>query len=305
MNSPFIVQDILRSNEIHLISGPAGAGKTSLLLHLAAEWHAGQDILGHASCPGPAAIVSCDRSLQALEASMERIGCPLALPHLSLRECRYREADGLTFPLALDAVLQRTHGQPPRCIFLDGLHTLCPGRVTENRDVVNFLTDTAKLLASRRITLIASTYSPKSREGEAYEAILDNVLGARAWTALTDTKIFIQYASASNPSDPRRRVWLFPPDLPAKQSIWQFDDAGRLQYLGDGDTISQSEKLDEWLSKQEPESIVTTAQIHLIGSMLGLSRATTTRWITDQCSLGTLVKVERGEYKVTGSSTST
>src|SRR5215831_11507548 len=85
--APFVVDQIFPAREVHLIAGPSGAGKTTFMFQLIDSWLGGGSVLGRKAHILPMCYVSCDRSRESVERTLDRIQ-PEHRPHvISLRDC--------------------------------------------------------------------------------------------------------------------------------------------------------------------------------------------------------------------------
>lgn len=296
----FLIDQILRSNQVHLISGPSRSGKSTLLLQVLAGWAAGLPVFGHVSVPAPFALVSCDRSASTIDDTMLRLGMiPDTIPHFSIidpprnvfqrRESDRPSQDDHSISEIL-AICQRIVPNLA-CLFVDGLSTLCPGKIIDHRDVANFLRDTSRLCIQQRVTIVGTVYAAKSREGEGYAAPCDRMLGSGAWASHTGTAFILE------PADRKRTLHVIPLNAPVESWELMHDDIGRLvPYVETG----TSDKLDYWLVSLDEGMVFTTQQAHIVGEAAEVSRPTVERWLKNQITLGTIVRIDRGEYKVTG-----
>lgn len=298
-DSDFLIANILRRNEVHLISGPSGSGKTTLLLQVLADWRDGSSVFTHAAQPVPYALVACDRPATALRDTMLRLGiAPDTVPHFSavdLRRERFQAApadDPGQFSLSEIIALCRKRVPDCAAVFVDGLPALCRGKIIDHGDVRTFLQDAARLCQTQKVTILGTVYAAKARDGEGYSSPRDRMLGSGAWSAFTSTKIIIE------PDEAKRTVHILPQNFPPQLIELMHDpDTGRLvPYVATG----ISDRLDTWLKSMEPGSLFTTQQAVMVGEMCGVSKSTVERWIRNQLTLGTIIKIDRGEYRVTG-----
>src|SRR5262245_1348737 len=68
----FLIDQILPTQAVHLVSGPSGVGKTTFLLQLLNDWNASKDVLGHKSFPGPFCFISCARGAEEARSIVSR-----------------------------------------------------------------------------------------------------------------------------------------------------------------------------------------------------------------------------------------
>jgi len=293
LRSPYLIDAILHEHEVHIISGPSGAGKTVLALQIASDFLEGREVFGHAVSTVPLCYIACERSKASLKRTMSQLDIPCStIPHDSLIHPLRRDESR-----TLDDAFALARRVCPSCklLFLDGLASLCPGRITDYRELSHFLIGLSKRCKHEQITVVGIVYSSKVRDGSGYIAPRDRIAGSAAWSTLTDTKILIEPLKPSNPADPNRVVSLLPTSHAAEVFAYQFV-GGRLLPTSEANCPAQAD-LDRWLAGL-PESLqVCTQDIVEAGSSAGLSRTTIYRWIDDQVSLGTMLRVSRGWYR--------
>lgn len=299
----FLIDQILSSSEVSLISGPSGSGKTTLLLQILTDWAGSREVFGHASCPLPYALVSCDRPMRAINRTMTRLGItPESIPHFSIinpsghvfRRTMSPEVSREEHTLSeiLHACKKLVDGLA--LLAIDGFSNLCPGKIVDQREVSNFLRDAARLCEVESVAILGTVYAPKAREGEGYASPRDRMLGSGAWASHTGTKFIIE------PKEEKRTLHILPQDAAPEEIQLMHDLTGRLvPYKPSG----ASAKMDEWLSGMAPGTLFTTGQAKLYGDLMGVSESTVEKWLRVQIALGTVFSIDRGEYRVTGATT--
>lgn len=282
----FLIDKILPTRTINLISGPSGTGKSTLMLQMLEDWRNGREVFGYKSFPADFHIVSCDRPASHLSRTMQRLGLsPKDFPHFSVVDrIRDRERHG---EFSLDELVAnaRRSSTKLRLLAIDGLAALCPNKVIDHSGVAQFLTNASRLCEQHDFTILGTVYASKTPGATPRESIL----GCTAWSAYTESKIIIEASAA------RRTVHLCTSNLPDMQ-FEMIQDSKTGEFV-DG-LASMSEELDRWLATCEPGALVTSRQVFEISEHLEISKRTAERWINGQLSLGTLVKVDRGEYRV-------
>lgn len=297
----YIISHLLREHEVHVLSGPGGSGRTTLLLQLFLSIQAGAEFLAYASRAVPTALCLADRSSASLRDTSERLSISYnSLPIVSLvSDLRGRSGDSIPpNDSTLEEVIRLVRASVPDCqlILIDGLADLCPGNISVHRDVAQFLKHASWLCQRDHITILGTTPSPKSQSSVdgKYSWILDRTLGAGAWATHTSTKIFIE------PEDDRRIVTCIPKNFPTRtfELMHRDPDGLLIPYIE-----TTCKELDAWLSRLEPETVITSQMILLVAEQSSISRRTAFRWIKFQLSLGAIYKVDRGEYRVSKSVT--
>ena len=256
------------------------------------DWLRSHEVFGKPSYPAHCCYVACEQPVASLRRDIRRLGMNQEdLPHFSLT--RWAE-EKRTLELAYTTA--RRNVPPLKVLILDGMQTLCPGRISDSRDSSKFLLNATKLCEEQDITIIGCASTCKAKEGEGYLSPFDRIPGSFFWTTIPLSKIVIESARPSKPSDPSRTVYLASRGVFLKQYQYAIEN-DRFIYRGEGECLVQPD-LDAWLSQQEEDSQITTQQVLQLGEILGVSRRSAFNWIANQLQLGTLEKVDRGHYRV-------
>jgi len=217
---------------------------------------------------------------------------PVAFPHISMAD---HTSDEQRTVESAHTLAQRVLPEV-RVLFLDGLETLCGGRITEHRDVTRFMLAASRLCRRQNLTIIGCIPSAKSKEGERYTAPQDRALGSIAWMKLSEMAVLIEPTRSSKPEDPARTVTLLPHRGVIRTFAYSFNGP-RLQRQAE---ITVLPPMDAWLLTAPHEAPMSAKQIIEAGQALGLGRWKVYEWISVQLALGTLVRSEYGEYTVAG-----
>lgn len=291
-DSHFVVRDLFPSKSIHLIFGPAHSGKTTLMLQIMEEWRNGRDVLGYHSHPAPFCYVSCTKQQSEIESHMRRIGLdPNTIPNFSLLNVSNSNED---FNIDTVTIKAKSLVSDLRVLFLDGLSVICPGRITDVRDVAAFLRSILTICRRDNITIIAAIGTVKSREGSSYSHPIERLPGAGVWSEMSNSKILIDPIDPKDVTDNNRYILVMPRSRASWRLYAEFVESGMLAYT---DRLCVA-TMDSWLQQQAPSTQFTTAEIQHAANSMGVSRATVTRWIADQRKLGTLTSIARGLWQI-------
>lgn len=291
---PFIVDRILPHNVIHLLFGPISEENTTLLLQIAQDWSRGDDVFGHRSYPAPFMFVACEQAIEPLERDLVRVGLdPDVVPHISLVGRTRGEDRNVESAL----LLARQRRSEVRVLFLDGIYSLCRGHINDYCQTSNFLNDVGALCAKEGITILASATSAKSKNGEGYALPRERLHGSGAWASMTHTKILLEPAYPSRPSDLRRHVTVMPRGMRLMNFSYRFAESGPY-VLELTPSLVYENTLDGWLSQKDSGESMTTQEFLVLARQLGVSEATLYRWIRKHVELGNLTLAKRGVYVV-------
>lgn len=188
----FLIEEFLPHTEVSLIAGPSGGGKTTWTFQTLERWLKGEPILNRKSYPSPCVYVSLDRSYDAAEATLERMGISLPIPIISAVDKNIS---------TLEAVIQAARDAEPhaKLLILDGFARLVPGSKTNDYgEVAHFLSACTRRCKKEDITILGLVHAAKTKENERYTNPRERILGSVAWAGFTETIIFI---SSTDPDD--------------------------------------------------------------------------------------------------------
>lgn len=290
MSDDYVVDQIFPSYELHLFGGASGSGKTTLAGQVIEDWRHGKPVFGYKSFPAPFCYIACDRSLRSIQATLRRIGVPYEeWPLLSLVD------HGITISTPLQIVKRARELCPAvEVIFLDGIHTLCPGgHINDYGPVQEFLTNCTRICQKEKVTMFGLGHATKVKEGESFLHPRHRFLGSVAWGGFSDTMIIIDQVKPQDPADTTRTVCVLPRNTEGMTLRYEIIDGKFVQITDVGNTL-----LDRWLLQFKSGDTVSTANIQTEGERLNISRSTITRWIKNSVDLGKLLKTGHGLYSV-------
>jgi hypothetical protein len=291
---PYIIDEILPRNEISVITGPSGSGCGTLMLQIMDDLANGLEIFGKRSYPMPYVYVSVDRSRKEVARQFGRLGINLA--HVLILE-EYVKSDGLdrNFNTLLHLI-----GKRPRMLFVSGLNLLCPGKVTDDVVVTNFLMMIRRVCQETDLTILALLRSAKARQGEGYQLPRERIIGCGAWAQLSSAKYIIEPTNPKDPTDLHRQVLVLPRNAAAQKLAYEMDEeSGRLMECDANEPLEQPE-LMAWIQERKG-TVIKTNEVVGVGAILGIKRRTVERWLKAQKELGELLPLEKGKYMVPSS----
>jgi hypothetical protein len=187
--SEFLIDGILPANEVHLLAGSSGSGKTTFLFQTLAAWQEGHPVLGHASYPVPYAYLSADRSSSSVNRTLQRLGLE---DRITRMVCREHLPAGLTMGTALQEALSKYPDS--KAFFIEGFQTMAGDRGNSYTPVAALLSATTAFCAKEGLTIVGVCHSPKIKADEKFQHSREVVLGSVAWAAYSDTVIAMDQA---------------------------------------------------------------------------------------------------------------
>lgn len=283
MESPeFLIDGILPSEEVHLLAGPSGAGKTTVLLNVIAQWQDELPIFGHKSHPLPYVYISCDRSRKSVTATLTRLGLQDKITRIL---CRL----DLPKPLTLQKVLKSAKEKYPdaQVFFIEGFQLL-PASGNEYKSTGEWLSEVTALCEHNHYTIIGVAHSPKRREDSAIIHPRESVLGSVAWAAYSDTVIYLDI----NENDRSRYMQIMPRNAPEEEHNFMFGDKGRIVWIAEDDT----NVLESLLLARSPGAKITREQTIQIALNNSLTDRTAERVLSRLVAAGEMYRTGRGQY---------
>lgn len=198
----YLIDKVLPSGTVHLLAGPSGAGKTTLIFEMARAWQENEPFLGFqtkGSDEGSFYYVFGDHSEDEALEHMTRLGLQGTI--------KYR-AEGRA-----DAAPQDFYQCPKdtRILVIDGAERLVEAANLNSFDAVSkALIRTREFAESRNIAVILIVGSPKMKKGEEYLYGRERVCGSIAWGRFSSTVMNCTMGDPSVVDDPSRTLFIYP-----------------------------------------------------------------------------------------------
>jgi hypothetical protein len=298
----WLVEQILPTAEFHIIGGPSGGGKTTLIMQLMVEWAAGRPIFGYTSHPRPFAYVSLDRGERSLIRTLHRCGVdPATFPYVCPRK-RKKPIVGFE-DLVYNFVVPKYHGVS--VLVIEGITTLMTGNSKANdyNAAFKFFGDIAAWCNEEDITVIGVMHSPKMRESERYLNPRQRLLHSVAIGAIAET-IILSEPSFESPVKLDRIVTVLPRNAPEQEFRMRLDEHGMHQPATDpeitkamGEDAKASEMLDLWLKPKEPGCEFKSGDLVDEMKPLGIGRSTVFSWLLQAQEDHCIEPVKHGWYR--------
>jgi RecA-family ATPase len=213
----YLIDVILPKEEIHLLAGPSGAGKTTWLFGMLDEWSKGNDVLGHKSHPEPWVYVAADRSIASVNRTLGSMGLALPLPPIPAWDRK------MTYSQILDAV----DGSGCKFAVIEAFGSFVDPPAN-SACVKAFLSSISYGARANGMTILGVVESPKMKPYEKYDNPRQRVSGAAAWGHFTETIFLVEPVNLSEPKSPERVLFVCPRQGPGERREGAFDAQNRL-----------------------------------------------------------------------------
>ncbi|MBO0887479.1 AAA family ATPase [Candidatus Bathyarchaeota archaeon] len=215
----FLIEKLLPANEIHLLAGPSGAGKTRWLIQmLKNEWERGFPVLGYHSNPVPWCYIGSDRSTKSVRRTISDIG--IDPDTINIIPCWGRDRKTMA---GIEQVIEDSGAY---LAVIEGFAGFCDG--DNSHHVRNFLCTVQAWIQHKNLTIIGVVESPKMKPYERYENPRQRVSGAAAWAHYSDTIMLVEPRDSRHPKLPDRILHICPRNASALEVHGGFTEDGRL-----------------------------------------------------------------------------
>jgi hypothetical protein len=222
---PYLIDEVLPTNRIHLLAGVSDAGKTRLLLPLMSEWQQGNSVLGRKSHPVPWAYVIGDRLEQEAIDSMNSMG-------INPKTIRCIPAFGRHNKSYCEILLAAAKmDPPPQFLVWEGFSDMCGERRYEVKEFLGALGSYCE--GSKEfphgLTILGVVEAPKQKPYEKYPNPRQRVSGASAWSYHSSTILLLEGADKDEALlTPYRTLWICVKNGVRRKLVARFDIQGRL-----------------------------------------------------------------------------
>lgn len=184
----FLIEGILPANEVHLLGGSSGSGKTTFAFQvLLANWQHSKPFFDHASYPVPYTYASLDRSRSSVMRTLGRLELQSEITRLV---CQEDLPEDVIAPIATLKEILKCYPDSTLLI-IEGIQLLAGDRGNGYVSVARVLKSMARFCSKYQITILGVCHTPKMRLDEGFQHPREALLGSVSWGAYSDTIIML------------------------------------------------------------------------------------------------------------------
>lgn len=293
-----IIDSILPANEVSILAGASGAGKTTLIMQLLTALQANALVWGHAGRPNlRLGYIAADRTwrsyqktaaLASLDLTSIQVRALVDDPAINLRDFERSPIDTLEYlvgtMLPVDLIVV-----DPLVVFLG---------VDTNKYHLNAarLIRLNRLCMANKVTLLGTHHATKARSDYSFKRAQDRISGTSALLGFTSTQLFLASPEETGRSDNYYEWHVISHHAPAK-IILLTRERGSFEYVGEESTAPQS-LTDRMLSLFFKEQASLSRQDVQTSLNSYASRATIDRLLASSVESRVLVRDKYGSYCV-------
>jgi hypothetical protein len=290
----YLIDGMIPANQVHLLAGPSGGGKTTLAFQMLSSMITGEPFLGRWTRKVKVAYVSGDRPAESVLETQDR--CGVSFPVFSAVDENLVGEDLLSkiFP-RLTAICG---GERPDVIYIDGFTAFVPGGFLNNYAIVaKWLASLQRYARKMRVTIIGACHATKTKEGEKFTNPRQRIAGSVAWAGFSETVLIIEPLDGE-PDKAKRVVHILPRNHAEEMMFLKFNAEGRLVIP---DKVAHQETataflMDGLLERVKLGDTVLYAKYRDDALAKGVTLRTFNRQLAKYVESGKLVKTGKGTY---------
>ncbi len=295
----YVIEDLFPKGQVHLIGGPSGGGKTTLMFQMYEALTTGADFLGRRTAKVKWAYISGDRTARSVQETQLRLG--VEFPIFSLVD---HNLIGESLVVKVIPRLTHLYGYRPDFIYIDGFTACVPGGKSLNDygSVSKFLGELQRYCFNKEITILGACHTSKTKEGERLLNPRQRIAGSVAWAGFSDSVIIIEPPDHAR-DDGQRVCSLLPRNHPGEEIYLHFDNStGRLVIGGDNknfgaQALAAADFILPSLMEADPNGILHSQTMWHIALEKGFSRRTFERWLARMVEDKKVFRIEKGQYR--------
>lgn len=201
---PDVVEGILPAQEVSILAGASGAGKTFLVMHLIRCVQRGEPFFGHRILPGTSVgYIAADRTLRAAAYTIDRVGVDATtLPVRSVVDETSIDHNLIRSGKGEVLLAQLLDSLAPACslIIVDPLVALFGGDPKSYHLMAPALISLNKWCNARERTILGIHHSTKARTDFTFKRPTDRINGSMALLGFSSSQLFLMEPEENGPA---------------------------------------------------------------------------------------------------------
>jgi hypothetical protein len=284
-----LIEKILPARQVHLVGGPSGIGKTRWIVYLLINWLLGKQVLGFKSYPEKMMYFATDRNEESLEETFKAFDLNDLFIWKSLLSSKWQK---------IEDVIKANLGV--KLFVFDPIMLFVPGhKYIDYGTVAQFLRHLTELCVQYDITIIGIVHTAKMKENALFVNPRERLLGSAAWGAYAETLFILGSDNFEDPENSQiRNVHVLPRNAAEFKLYWKFDNHGiPVSCSAPRTAPAQDYVLSVFLDHLPVNTDLTTSELLVIASSIGMSRMTMFRMLKKAVENMDLEQVAHGIYK--------
>ena len=295
----YLIDGILPAQQVHILAGASGAGKTTFLLQYLRDFLDGKQFFSHVAKPCGLAYVGADRQEAEYTEKFALMGIePFQLTSIVLNQ-RYKPRI-LSKPDKRDELLRHMVSEFRACIpdfgllVIDPLSPLLPNKLGDYHEVADALVGLTRLCIEEEITIIGTHHATKLKPDTQFVRPQDRILGSAALLGYSGTHMFL-----SSPQENNEGLYVLtivPHNAPPETHRLTREKNGRFAVVTDAQGVVEHHALLR-LVPYEPDWIDFSTLKDKAKEALHISDATIYRRLNQLETDGYVKQPSKGKYQ--------
>ena len=294
----YLIDDILPTNQLHMLAGAHHSGKTFLLLQMLDDFRQGKMIWERRSHPVPFVYLTCDRNPEKFQERLNLMGIK-DLPFVSAMDLKFKPS-GWKWSQRLTALRQLiNHGRqkvPNAELFIiDPLTLFVGGKSNDYSGLFGQLYEINQMAREEKITPLSSWHAGKLKKLDQFVRPEDRILGSGGGIGgAIETLLFL--TGAKETQDGLATLTIIPRDVPEWEYRLDRAKDGRFEVAPDVEGVIAEHGLLRLIPKP-PDWIDKATLAEKAKELLHISEATVKRKLNELIERGSVKRLEHGKYQ--------
>lgn len=278
----YLIDHILPCQQVHIIGGPSGVGKTRWTYWWIKDWLEGKTIFGYESRPEPTMYLATDRNTASLTETLTTIGC---LGLIEQQSIVYRT----------DVSIDMLHRRYPhiKVFIIDPISVFVPGYHLNDYGIVSsFLRHCSFVCERDEITIIGMIHATKIKEGARLINPRERLLGSAAWGAFAET-LFVLGCDNPEVTNAVRHFYILPRNWKEEKMYFTLENG----WPKLADAPEEGDRYALFILQVPEDEAIPRTDLLRLATALGIAPASFDRYLKRAIDEGYLLKIRHGVYR--------